>query len=239
MTDGKKKLGYWAAFEGPDGVGKTTLAKAVHETMFARGSSVTAIVQPSQGPIGQLLRTILRRDVKFERAITGEVADLPHWQTMSLLFAADRKDQYEREIVPKLETFRYVLSDRGPLSNLVYQTVKAVESIDPNNLPELTRRYHEALKWLHRVEGAVGRPDLTFLLMLPAELAAERRAARGEGKAAYDDAAMQRRITALYAQGTKLAFGMTMDTFIELDARLPVPDLVDLCIRHMDDVFET
>jgi len=166
MADEKKKLGYWVAFEGSDGSGKTTLAKAVHEAMVARGRSVTAIAQPSQGPIGQLLRTILRRDVKWERAFTGEVSALPHWQTMSLLFAADRKDQYEREILPKLERHRYVLSDRGPLSNLIYQTVKAVDGIDVNNLPELTRCYQNALNWLQQVEGSVGRPDLTFVLLL-------------------------------------------------------------------------
>jgi dTMP kinase len=161
--------GLLVAIEGIDGAGTTTQARRLVEWLNARGRPAHATREPSTGPIGALLRAILR----------GEHAPADG-AAIALLFAADRLDHLAREVEPELERGRVVVSDRYVLSSLAYQSVA------------LDRAWVEAL-------NARARPaDLTLLVEVPVEIAAERRRARGGADELFDALDVQRRVALAY-----------------------------------------
>ncbi|MFF1608818.1 dTMP kinase [Amycolatopsis sp. NPDC058278] len=98
--------GKLVAFEGPGGVGKTTITALVAELLGADGVPVHAAVQPSRSPLGELARrgTDTYRDM-----------------ALACLCAADRHHQLASEILPALTEGKIVLCDRYAASSLVLQ----------------------------------------------------------------------------------------------------------------------
>ena len=84
------------------------------EDMRARGREVHVTREPSDGPIGKLLRGMLTGD----HAIAGQAIDQ---RTFGLLFAADRMDHCQREVAPHIAAGTLVISDRWYHSSLAYQ----------------------------------------------------------------------------------------------------------------------
>jgi dTMP kinase len=155
--------------EGIDGSGTTTQARLLCDFLRDRGITVHLTREPSDGPVGLLIREILHG---AHAPVVGD--------TMALLFAADRVDHLAREILPALERGSHVLTDRYYHSSLAYQAIEA----DRGWVEELNRRAR--------------RPDVTFLLDLPAEEAERRRTARGGPEERYDRLEAQRRIAENY-----------------------------------------
>ncbi|HJZ84494.1 MAG TPA: dTMP kinase [Polyangia bacterium] len=156
--------------EGIDGAGTTTQTRLLVEWLNGSGRPAHATREPSDGPVGRLLREIVRGG-------HGEVSGA----TMALLFAADRMDHLAREIEPELARGRHVVSDRYYHSSLAYQS------------EESERAFVEALNAHAR------RPDLTFLLEVSARDAAARRARAGRAVERYDGPLLQERIAKNYA----------------------------------------
>jgi len=155
--------------EGIDGAGTTTAARRLVDHLNASGRPAHLTREPSDGPVGQVIRELLRgAHAPFDPA------------AMALLFAADRRDHLAREIAPRLADGQHVVSDRYVLSSWVYQT----RFVDP------------AFVW--RINAEARPADLTVLIEVPAETAAGRRGARGGPVEIYDDLALQRRIGAAY-----------------------------------------
>ncbi|WP_284747671.1 dTMP kinase [Amycolatopsis sp. RTGN1] len=98
--------GTLVTFEGPGGVGKTTITKLVAELLDTDGVPVHATIQPSRAPLGELARhgTDTYRDM-----------------TLACLCAADRHHQLATEIRPALAEGKVVLCDRYVASSLVLQ----------------------------------------------------------------------------------------------------------------------
>ncbi|HLL24143.1 MAG TPA: hypothetical protein VK427_18550, partial [Kofleriaceae bacterium] len=71
--------------EGLDGAGTTTQVKRLVEHVRAKGAKAHATREPSDGPIGRLIREMLTGG----HAISGQALSQ---STFSLLFAADRLD---------------------------------------------------------------------------------------------------------------------------------------------------
>ena len=102
-------------FEGIDGCGKTTLARAVCAALglHRNDEKLTGIVftkEPGDTALGQSLRTILQKQKEM-------VCDLAEF----LLFAADRAQHFEQVIIPKLKSGAWVVADRLADSSLAYQ----------------------------------------------------------------------------------------------------------------------
>jgi dTMP kinase len=150
--------------EGIDGSGTTTQLELVADYLRARppGKSVLATREPSQGPVGQLLRAIL---LGQHANPDGTPVD---GRAMALLFAADRRDHLVREIEPALARGSDVVSDRYLLSSLAYQAVEADR------------------RWVERLAEGVRVPDLTLVLDVPVEIAADRRRRAGRTTERYD-----------------------------------------------------
>ncbi len=78
--------------EGIDGSRTTTQLERVAERLRARGRRVATTREPSPGPIGLLLREILRGTHANPDGTSQD------GRAMALLFAADRRDHLRREI---------------------------------------------------------------------------------------------------------------------------------------------
>jgi dTMP kinase len=133
--------GLFVAFEGGDGVGKTTQLTLLAAHLRARGDDVVVTREPGDSRIGAQVRAIV---------LDGGELDP---RAEALLFAADRADHVASVIRPALERGCVVLVDRYADSSVAYQGVGR----------ELGRQQVAALS-----EFATNglRPDLTVVLDL-------------------------------------------------------------------------
>ena len=192
----RQGAGKFVVLEGIDGSGTTTQTARFAARVRALGHSVRMTREPSDGPVGTLVRQVLGGRV----VIPGGGA--PGWATMALLFAADRMDHVECDIVPVLADGGVVVSDRYDASSLAYQSISSGGEA------------REALEWIRTLNRYVLRPDLTVVLDVPPDVAAERRQHRGEAAQIYEQNEVQRALSAFYRD---LARHMPSDVVVVLD----------------------
>jgi dTMP kinase len=185
--------GRFIVLEGIDGAGTTTQTERLVAYLRGRGREAVATREPTDGPIGRLLRELLLGGHKM--ADGGAVGG----STMALLFAADRLDHLQREVEPMLARGTDVVSDRYLLSSLAYQ---AVESDRP---------------WVAGLARGVRRPDLTILVDLPIEVAAERRRRAGRPTERYDADSFLARVAENYRQLARETGAVVIDGARTLD----------------------
>jgi len=154
--------GRFIVFEGLDGAGTTTQVARLASWLRERAIDVEVTKEPSNGPIGAVLR----------QAIEGRVALDP--AAIALAFAADRADHLFNPVngvVRSLEAGRWVVSDRYVLSSLAYQDDGTA---DP--------------AWLREINARALEPDLTIFVDTPVEECRRRLAARSSHAELFDDA---------------------------------------------------
>jgi dTMP kinase len=155
--------------EGIDGAGTTTQAKLLSEWMASRGRRCLLTSEPTKGPVGVLLRQIL----------SGSVPT-PDNDAIALLFAADRIDHLDREVLPALESGSDVVSDRYYHSSFTYQSLQG------------------DLEWIRELNSHARAPDVTYILDLPADLAARRRRDQRTSEELYEKDATQQKLEEAY-----------------------------------------
>jgi dTMP kinase len=154
--------GRFITFEGGEGSGKSTHARALAERLEARGLGVVLTREPGGSPGAEVIRHIL---------LSGIAKPLGA-ETEALLFAAARDDHVRNTILPALEAGRWVVCDRFIDSTRVYQGI-------------LGRVDGKLIRGLERITvGKDALPDVTFLLDVPATVGLARaHKRRGEGEA--------------------------------------------------------
>ena len=110
---------------------------------------------------------------------------------MALLFASDRADHLQAEVLPRLRDGVIVVSDRYDLSSLAYQSVTAHNG-------------SESIPWIRELNAQAFRPDVTIVIDVPAELAEERRRARGGVEEMFEAREIQARLATVYARAEDL-----------------------------------
>jgi len=148
--------GIFVVVEGIDGAGTTTQTNRLVATLRARGLPAMATREPSDGPIGTQIRQILTGRLVIRPAAGGCAP--PCWPTLALLFAADRVDHLEAEVMPNLRDGVIVVSDRYDHSSVAYQ---GASTDDPS-----------VVAWIRAINAKARRPDLTLVLDVPAAVAA-------------------------------------------------------------------
>lgn len=148
-------MSVFVVMEGTDGSGTTTQGNLLATALRAAGIEVLRTREPSDGPIGVLIRQGLR----------GEWRHRPGAEQVALLFAADRVDHCQVEIDPALQTGTAVICDRYLGSSLAFQVVDGAGGIDA--------------AWLLAANRFARVPHLTIWLDVPVALALERIDARG------------------------------------------------------------
>ncbi|PRX47522.1 thymidylate kinase [Prauserella shujinwangii] len=106
LDEPRRLPGTLITVDGPGGVGKSTAARLVVETLAAAGVPVHATSQPSRAPLGELAR---------------HGTDTYQGMALACLCAADRHHQLATEIVPALREGQVVVCDRYVASSLVLQ----------------------------------------------------------------------------------------------------------------------
>jgi dTMP kinase len=137
---GKKDMGGFIVFEGIDGSGKSTQIQKISKRLAALGHRVYPTFEPTDGPIGSLIRKML----------SGKVAT--DQRTIASLFAADRTDHLvnkDNGIRRKVDGGEIVLCDRYYFSSYAYHA----QYID--------------MKWVIRANSLnadILRPDVTIFI---------------------------------------------------------------------------
>lgn len=182
--------------EGLDGAGTTTQARRLADHL---GAAAHLTREPSDGPIGKLIREMLAGG----HAIAGVTLSQ---STFGLLFAADRLDHIQREVEPAIAAGKLVISDRWYHSSLAYQGTDADRD------------------WITNLNARALRPELTIFLRVRPEVAAQRRASRGQPQELFEAIEMQREVDVGYRAtiAELAAIGERIET---LDGELP-PDQV-------------
>jgi dTMP kinase len=217
--------GVFIVVEGIDGSGSTTIVEKLTAHLVSKKRPVHRTCEPSGGPIGSMIRQILAHRI----VIPSELgAASPGWATMALLFASDRLDHLEAEVLPRLRDGVIVVTDRYDLSSLAYQTATA-----PVDDPAEGRRI---VAWIRELNVRARRPDLTLVLDVRPEVAAERRKNRGGARELYEDGDLQARLAQAYAHAEDLVPG---DRIVHVDANGPIEEVVGACVGPVDQLLGT
>jgi len=172
--------GRFITLEGGEGAGKSTQARMLAAALEAHGIACVVTREPGGTPGAEAIRQLLL-------GLDGEGW---HPRAEALLFAAARSDHVERLIRPALEAGKWVICDRFVDSSRAYQGGAGGLS-DSDVLA------------LHRVGSEGLLPDLTLLVEVSPETAAQRTRARDGGDAdriGGRDAAYHARVAAAFAR---------------------------------------
>lgn len=197
--------GKFISIEGPDGAGKSTLAKGLRDELQNRGIDCVLTREPGDGPIGPQIRAILL-----------EGADIDPW-TEVFLFLADRRQHVEGLIRPALEQGKWVICDRYADSTIVYQGYG--RDLDVG-----------LLKKLNKIATAGLSPDRTFLVDLEAETALKRiTAERGSNRLDSEPLEFHRRVR----EGFLAEAQLSPERFVVLDGSSPPEQVLQSAIDSL------
>ena len=127
--------GVFMCIEGLDGCGKTTQAKLLAKK-FRKSHNAIYTAEPSRGKIGTFIR---KRCLYGEKRLATIVE--------ALLFAADRIEHVENDVLPALRERKLVISDRYVYSSLAYQGAAGL-----------------SLEWIEKINEHALKPDLAVFL---------------------------------------------------------------------------
>ncbi|MEM0006773.1 MAG: dTMP kinase [Candidatus Bathyarchaeia archaeon] len=131
-----EKRGFFICVEGLDGCGKTTQAKILVRKLRKIGYDAVYTAEPSRGKIGKFIKRYCLHGSKRISSIVE-----------ALLFAADRYEHVETEIIPALKEGKVVVSDRYLYSSLAYQGAAGLN-----------------LDWIRRINEHAIPPNLAIFI---------------------------------------------------------------------------
>jgi dTMP kinase len=194
-----RPVGLFVAFEGGEGVGKTTQARLIAIWLREQGYDVVTTNEPGATKLGMRLRALLLD--------TAHAGMSPHSE--ALLYAADRAEHVARVIDPALERGAVVITDRFIDSSLAYQGA---------GRGLMTAEIARLNSWA--TEGR--EPDLTVLLDMDPEQGLGRRA-RSADRLEAEPLDFHRRVRAGF-----LALARAKpDHYLILDATAPVGQITE------------
>ena len=200
--------GVFVCFEGGEGAGKSTQARALAGSLTERGLHPVLTFEPGDTAVGKEVRRIVLDPA------TGELSD----RTEVLLYAADKAEHVDTVVIPALERGQVVITDRYVDSTLAYQGAGRTLSLD-----EVERVARWATSDL--------RPHLTVVLDLEPEQGlgrfAERDRIEGEGPEFH----------ARVRQAFLDMAAADPDHYIVLDARRPVDELAAEVWRRVEPLL--
>jgi dTMP kinase len=173
------RKGCFVCIEGLDGSGKSTQARLLAERL-QKTRRVLLTVEPSRGRIG----TFIRQSYLYGENRLSSVVE-------ALLFAADRVDHVQNEIVPALETGDVVISDRYVYSSLAYQGAAGL-----------------SLEWIEKVNSHALRPDIALFLDVDLETVMKRLKPR---KSLMENLGTQERVRGYYLDLVKVGLLRRVD----------------------------
>jgi len=160
--------GVFICVEGLDGCGKTTQAKLLVRRLRRRYDAVYT-AEPSKGRIGTFVKRYCLHGAKRGSSIVE-----------ALLFAADRVEHVENEVLPALQKGRIVVSDRYVYSSLAYQGAAGLD-----------------VEWIQRLNEHAIRPDLAIFIDVEPETVVQRLKPK---KSVMENLETQRKVREVYIE---------------------------------------
>jgi dTMP kinase len=196
--------GRFITFEGGEGTGKSTHSALLAERLKALGIAVVLTREPGGSPGAEVIRHVLLSGVAKPLGVEAE----------ALLFAAARDDHVRHTIEPALARGAWVICDRFIDSTRVYQGT--LGHIDP-----------KFIRALERVTVGDLKPDLTFILDVPADVGLVRAGERrGDGTADRFEAESLAFHEEL-RQAFRLLAAAEPDRCVVIDATAPKPAVAE------------
>ncbi len=175
-------MSLFVTFEGPEGSGKTTQSRRLHQRLIALGYDAVLTREPGGTPLGEAIREWLL--VLANDGIAPE--------SEALLHTAARAEHVVSVIRPALARGAVVVCDRYADSTLAYQGGgRGLEERALRSLQDFATRG----LW----------PDLTILIDVPVEVGLARRRESGEALTRVDREALEfhQRVRAWYWQAAQ------------------------------------
>ena len=160
------KKGAFICIEGLDGCGKTTQAKLLVKKLQKSHNAVYT-AEPSRGKIG----TFIRNSYLYGEKRLSSVVE-------ALLFAADRLEHVESEILPALNQGELVISDRYVYSSLAYQGAVGL-----------------SLEWIEKINEQALRPNFAIFIDVDPKTVMHRLKPR---KSVMENLETQRKVREIY-----------------------------------------
>lgn len=192
--------------EGLDGAGTTTQTARLADALRAAGREVVTTREPSDGPVGTLIRHMLSRRV----VLPGGERAAP--ETIAALFAGDRIDHLRATVEPALARGAVVISDRYVHSSLAYQG----QECDRDWVLEANRNARDA--------------DLTIFVDLPVETCLERIGTRNAARDIYETRAVLERVRA----GYEAAIDLRPNGVVRVDGTGTIDEVHAAIMRAVD-----
>lgn len=204
------KKGRFIAVEGPDGSGKSTVAKLLKEKLEDKGHKVVLTREPGGTEISEKIRELLLDPNNTEMADTTE----------ALLYAAARAQHVEEKIKPLLKEGYTVITDRFYYSSLAYQGFGRDLGLD-----EIMNLNLFAINGLH--------PDKVLFFDISPETALKRKYDQGEANRLEDQGETFHNVT---YNGYKESIKMYGAEFISIiDANGSIEETLNNCINALNE----
>jgi len=207
-----KSKGRFIVFEGIDGSGKSTQIKKISERLEVLENKVYSTFEPTDGPIGSLIRQML----------SGKVAT--DQRTIASLFAADRTDHlvnHDNGIRRKVDQGQIVLCDRYYFSSYAYHA----QYID--------------MKWVinaNSLNADILRPDVTIFIDVDPDICFERIKLSRSNFEMYEKIDIMKKVRANYFQAFDLL--KDLEKIIIIDGNTTMERVEDKIFNEVKKVIK-
>ncbi len=200
-----KYSGKFIAIEGLDGSGTTAQVQRLSQYFHSEKIHSLFTQEPTNNVIGGVARGCLTGDLKINSAVG-----------LQLLFAADRANHLEKEIIPALQAGTNVITKRYFLSSIAYGSVQINDQ-----------------DWLWKINDQFLMPDLTILLIISAKTRIERSEQSALGLNLFNDEESLNKVWQTYE-----AISKKYPNIIIIDAEKPLDEIFEEIKRAVLDIIK-
>ena len=187
-------MSLFITFEGAEGCGKSTQARALWQRLIRRGIPAVLTHEPGGTALGNRLRYVLKRRLQDKISAMAEL----------FLFAACRIQIINEVIRPGLEQGKVVICDRFSDSTIAYQGYG--RGLNLETIEEINNLATEGIK-----------PQLTILLDIPARKGLSRKGSRSSDRFEAENIIFHRKVR----DGYLTLAAEELERWLVIDGTLP------------------
>ncbi len=203
--------GMLITFCGLDGCGKTTVIRMLNDWYTSNNIIPYLTWQPTNN---------VRQAPIFRAYMDSPNHNAFDYRSLSLLAASDRVQHSNITVLPQLEQGKVVISDRYFYSCIA----------------NLHARGYTNDRWIIDVSRYIPRPDLSFFLDVPVELAVQRVRDRPDEKNRYIDMDLQYRLRHEYIKLCKQNKGILIDS--TKDSEQTFTQIIKKIMNYRETLYE-